>query len=52
MESGYLSRDAIKDLLAVRNGEIDYLRSRVEYLESENEQLNRRITSLNELLTK
>jgi len=46
MESGYLSREAVKDLLAVREGEVIYLRNRVEALESENDMLHKRVEDL------
>ena len=46
MESGYLSREAVKDLLAVREGEAIYLRNRVEALESENETLRKKVEDL------
>lgn len=46
MESGYLSREAVKDLLAVREGEAIYLRNRVESLESENETLRKKVEDL------
>ena len=46
MESGYLSREAVKDLLAVREGEAIYLRNRVEALESENETLRKKVENL------
>ena len=46
MESGYLSREAVKDLLAVREGEAIYLRNRVEVLESENEVLRKQVEDL------
>ena len=46
MESGYLSREAVKDLLAVRDGELIYLRNRVEALEVENGMLHRKVDNL------
>lgn len=46
MESGYLSREAVKDLLAVREGEAIYLRNRVEALEMENEILRKKLNHL------
>ncbi|NDC22289.1 hypothetical protein EBZ57_02875 [bacterium] len=46
MESGYLSREAVKDLLAVREGESQYLRNRVDSLEAENENLRKIISNL------
>lgn len=46
MESGYLSREAVKDLLAVREGEAIYLRNRVEALEMENEILRKKLDHL------
>lgn len=46
MESGYLSREAVKDLLAVREGEAIYLRNRVEALESENDVLRKKVENL------
>ena len=46
MESGYLSREAVKDLLAVREGEAIYLRNRVEALESENDMLRKKVENL------
>jgi hypothetical protein len=46
MESGYLSREAVKDLLAVREGETIYLRNRVESLELENDVLRKRLENL------
>lgn len=32
MTSGYLSREAVNDLLAIKNGEIDFLRKQIETL--------------------
>lgn len=46
MEPGYFSREAVKDLLAVREGEAIYLRNRVEALESENETLRKKVEDL------
>jgi chaperonin cofactor prefoldin len=46
MEPGYFSREAVKDLLAVREGEAIYLRNRVEALESENEVLRKKVEDL------
>lgn len=46
MEPGYFSREAVKDLLAVREGEAIYLRNRVEALESENEILRKKVDDL------
>lgn len=46
MESGYLSRQAVKDLLAVQEGEAIYLRNRVDSLESENMLLRKQIDDL------
>jgi chaperonin cofactor prefoldin len=46
MEPGYFSREAVKDLLAVREGEAIYLRNRVEALESENEVLRKKVDDL------
>jgi chaperonin cofactor prefoldin len=46
MEPGYFSREAVKDLLAVREGETIYLRNRVEALESENEVLRKKVEDL------
>ena len=46
MESGYLSREAVKDLLAVREGEAIYLRNRIGSLELENDTLRRRVENL------
>jgi chaperonin cofactor prefoldin len=46
MESGYLSRQAVKDLLAVQEGEAIYLRNRVDSLEAENEVLRKRLEDL------
>lgn len=46
MESGYLSRQAVKDLLAVQEGEAIYLRNRVDSLETENQTLRKRVEDL------
>ena len=46
MESGYLSRQAVKDLLAVQEGEAIYLRNRVDSLETENEKLRAQLSDL------
>lgn len=46
MESGYLSREAVKDLLAVREGETIYLRNRVDSLEIDNEALRKQVEDL------
>ena len=46
MESGYLSREAVKDLMAVREGEAIYLRNRVDSLETENESLRKQVSDL------
>lgn len=50
MESGYLSRQAVKDLLAVQEGEAIYLRNRVDSLEIENETLRKQIENLHSRL--
>jgi len=46
MEAGYFSREAVKDLLAVREGEAIYLRKRVDVLESENNILRKQVEDL------
>lgn len=46
MESGYLSRQAVKDLLAVQEGEAIYLRNRVDSLEIENQALRKQVEDL------
>ena len=46
MESGYLSREAVKDLLAVREGEAIYLRNRVAALEDQNSKLLKQLAEL------
>ena len=46
MEPGYFSREAVKDLLAVREGEAIYLRNRVEVLELENTTLRKQVEDL------
>lgn len=46
MESGYFSREAVKDILAVREGEIIYLRNRVDVLEADNDTLRKHIDHL------
>lgn len=46
MESGYLSREAVKDLLAVREGEAIYLRTRVDALEADNQMLRKQVEDL------
>lgn len=50
MESGYLSREAVKDLLAVRDGELDYLRKQVHTLETSIELLRKQNAALLSML--
>jgi hypothetical protein len=43
MTSGYLSREAVNDLLAVKEGEKDYLRQEIQRLQNEVETLKQRL---------
>lgn len=43
MISGYLSREAVNDIIAVKEGENDYLRQQVTALQSEVESLKKQL---------
>lgn len=43
MTSGYLSREAVNDLLAIKEGEKDFLRAQIRALEQEVESLKKQI---------
>lgn len=43
MTSGYLSREAVNDLLAIKEGEKDYLRQEIQRLQNEVETLKQRL---------
>jgi hypothetical protein len=46
MEPGYFSREAVKDLLAVREGEAIYLRKCIDDLETANAKLRKQVDDL------
>ena len=43
MISGYLSREAVNDIIAVKEGENDYLRQKVTALQAEVESLKKQL---------
>jgi hypothetical protein len=49
MNPGYFSEEAVKDLLAVKNGEIDYLKKTIVLLTFERNSLQEQVTNLQEL---
>ena len=49
MNPGYFSEEAVKDLLAVKNGEIDFLKKTIVLLTFERNSLQEQVTNLQEL---
>ena len=52
MDAGYMSTQAVKDLIAIKVGEIQYLRTQLDSLTGENARLRSRVESLESLLNK
>ena len=48
MNPGYYSEEAVKDLLAIKNGEIDYLKKTIVLLTFERNSLLERVANLEE----
>lgn len=48
MNPGYFSEEAVKDLLAVKNGEIDYLKKTILLLTFECNSLREQVATLQE----
>ncbi len=48
MNPGYFSEEAVKDLLAVKNGEIDYLKKTILLLTFERNSLLEQVSNLQE----
>jgi hypothetical protein len=48
MNPGYFSEEAVKDLLAVKNGEIDYLKKTITLLTFERNSLQEQLAHLQE----
>lgn len=49
MNPGYFSEEAVKDLLAVKNGEIDFLKKTIVLLTFERNSLQEQVANLQEL---
>jgi len=49
MNPGYFSEQAVKDLLAIKNGEIDFLKKRIDNLTIERNSLADELTQLHKL---